>query len=176
MRNTDASRSARHVAPVVAGLALSAAFVVACAPRATLRSDIVDGTLPDSAVDAAATSGDPASAGAAPRRSRVVELSNAHPDVARVEELLAGQVAGVQVFATPTGFAVRIRGTSSVMGRADPLYIVDGFPMEPDGFGLIALEPSSIARIEVLKDASSVAQYGVRGANGVVLITTKHGD
>ena len=92
----------------------------------------------------------------------------------RVEELFVGRFPGVRVFYTPgQGISVRVRGSTSVMGTNEPLYILDGFPIESSGGGLLTINPSDIAKIEVLKDAGSTAAYGVRGANGVVLITTK---
>jgi TonB-dependent SusC/RagA subfamily outer membrane receptor len=91
----------------------------------------------------------------------------------RVEELFAGRFPGVQVFQASGGLSVRIRGATSLRGSTEPLYIVDGFPYTPSSDGLIALNPSDIARIEVLKDAAQTAEYGSRGANGVVKITTK---
>jgi TonB-dependent SusC/RagA subfamily outer membrane receptor len=91
----------------------------------------------------------------------------------RVEELFVGRFPGVQVFQAGGGLQVRIRGTSSVRGNNEPLYIVDGFPYTPGQDGLIALNPSDVAKIEVLKDAAQTAEYGSRGANGVVKITTK---
>ncbi len=95
--------------------------------------------------------------------------------VAQVEELFAGRFAGVQVLRVPGGLSLRIRGASSLTGAAQPLYVVDGFPLDVGPTGLLDLNPSDIARIEVLKDASSLAEYGVRGGNGVVRITTKRG-
>ena len=95
----------------------------------------------------------------------------------RAEELLAGRFAGVEV--TPLaggGVSVRIRGATSVMGSNEPLYVIDGMPVRAGpGGALHGINPYDIARIEVLKDAGSTAQWGVRGANGVVLITTMRG-
>jgi TonB-dependent SusC/RagA subfamily outer membrane receptor len=92
----------------------------------------------------------------------------------RVEELFVGRFPGVRVFYTPgQGISVRVRGSTSVMGSNEPLYILDGFPIEPGSGGLITINPSDIAKIEILKDAGSTAAYGVRGANGVVVITSK---
>lgn len=114
------------------------------------------------------------SAGAAPIATRTATADEWEGRGAgRVEELFAGRFPGVQVIRGPNGIAVRIRGASSLNGSNDPLYVIDGFPIETGPDGLISLNPDDIARIEVLKDASSIAQYGVRGANGVVLITTK---
>jgi TonB-dependent starch-binding outer membrane protein SusC len=97
--------------------------------------------------------------------------------VARVEELLRGRVAGVEVVPLPNGdFSLRIRNASSNGANSAPLIILDGMPL-PRGGGvgsaLSGIAPSDIARIEILKDAGSAAAYGSDGANGVVLITTK---
>jgi TonB-dependent starch-binding outer membrane protein SusC len=111
------------------------------------------------------------------------------------EQLIQGRAAGVQVTTNSgepgSGVNVRIRGTSSVRGGNNPLYVVDGVPLSGDdvsgggfdvGLGrqtsrnpLSFLNPSDIASIDILKDASATAIYGSRGANGVVLITTKTG-
>jgi TonB-dependent starch-binding outer membrane protein SusC len=94
----------------------------------------------------------------------------------RVTQSLQGKTAGV-VITSNSGqpgdqISVRIRGTGT-NGDAEPLYIIDGLPMS--GAGTDFLNASDIASIEVLKDAASSAIYGARGANGVVLITTKTG-
>ncbi|MDR2809412.1 MAG: TonB-dependent receptor [Tannerellaceae bacterium] len=93
-------------------------------------------------------------------------------------EALAGQAAGVmiqQINGAPggEGLAIRVRGTGSITSSNDPLYVVDGYPMEDGALNLIT--PSDIESIQILKDASSTAIYGSRGANGVVIITTKRG-
>ena len=95
-----------------------------------------------------------------------------------VEEMLSGRVSGVRVTQAPGGgLAVRIRGTSSIYGSNEPLYILDGFPITPGpGGALTGINPYDIESIDVLKDAASTAIYGSRGANGVVVITTKRGD
>jgi len=116
--------------------------------------------------------------------------------VSSLDQVLQGAAAGVQVSAasnTPGGgISIRVRGTSSITGNSEPLYVVDGFPIENDpeaaspGNGgrstasvpsnpLAALNPSDIESVEVLKDASATAIYGARGANGVVIITTRRG-
>src|SRR5688572_5137643 len=96
--------------------------------------------------------------------------------VGRAEELLAGRFPGVEVYRAPGGIAIRIRGASSVYGSSEPLYVVDGMPIEPGpGGALVGINPSDIEKIEVLKHAGSTAQWGVRGANGVILIKTKRG-
>ena len=91
---------------------------------------------------------------------------------ARLEELFVGRFPGVRVVAAPGGISVRIRGQSSIHGNNAPLYILDGMPYDAPN-GLISINPQDVAKIEILKDIGSTAYYGVRGANGVVLITTK---
>lgn len=111
------------------------------------------------------------------------------------EQLMQGRVAGVQITQSSGepggGINVRIRGTSSVLGGNNPLFVIDGVPLSGDntssggdnqGVGrqpaknpLNFLNPDDIASMDILKDASATAIYGSRGANGVVLITTKRG-
>lgn len=98
--------------------------------------------------------------------------------VVSAAQAIAGQISGVQIqqisgMPGAEGMAIRIRGTGSITQSNEPLYVVDGYPMEGSAFRLIS--PSNIESIEVLKDASSTAIYGSRGANGVVIITTKKG-
>jgi TonB-dependent SusC/RagA subfamily outer membrane receptor len=94
----------------------------------------------------------------------------------RVEELFAGRFPGVEVWRVPGGLSVRIRGSTSVMASNEPLYVIDGMTIDPGpGGALVGLNPADIQSIEVLKDAGSTAMYGVRGANGVILIKTKRG-
>jgi TonB-linked SusC/RagA family outer membrane protein len=104
---------------------------------------------------------------------------------------LAAKAAGVQVVQSEggpgAGFKIRVRGGTSITASSDPLYVIDGFalPGNPTntstGLGnsttspLASIDPSTIESIEILKDASATAIYGSRGANGVVLITTKKG-
>ncbi len=92
-----------------------------------------------------------------------------------IEQLLAGKVAGVVVVRTDDGgIAVRIRGTSSFTGNNEPLYVLDGVPIQPGPNGsLQGINPYDIASIKVLKDPADITMYGVRGANGVILIKTK---
>jgi len=110
----------------------------------------------------------------APSHSQAADSDWAGNPVTRIEELFAGRFPGVHVLYMPgQGIAVRVRGATSITGSNEPLYVVDGFPMEPGPGGLLSINPYDIAGIEVLKDAGSIAEYGVRGANGVVLIKTK---
>lgn len=102
-----------------------------------------------------------------------IEKNRKRP-IARVEEMLQG-IAGVRLIRSADGgIRVRIRGTSSIHGSNEPLYVIDGMPIEVQpGQGLSWLNPADISSIEVLKDGASAAIYGSRGANGVVIIKTK---
>ena len=108
-----------------------------------------------------------------------------------VESLLQGQSSGVVVTENSEpggGFGVSIRGTNSILGGTQPLYVLDGIPVDPlldaegnSGSGqqqssLGFINPNDIEKIEILKDAAASAIYGARGANGVILITTKTAD
>ena len=95
--------------------------------------------------------------------------------VTQVADALTGRLAGVQV-STSEGspdaeITIRVRGGGSITQSSSPLFIVDGFPVE----SISDISPSEIASIDVLKDASATAIYGARGANGVVIITTRSG-
>jgi TonB-dependent SusC/RagA subfamily outer membrane receptor len=92
-----------------------------------------------------------------------------------MEQALMARFPGVDVQRTPDGsLSVRIRGTTSIYGSTEPLYVLDGMAIEtgPNG-ALNGINPYDIASIEVLKDAASTAMYGLRGANGVIIIKTK---
>ena len=91
-------------------------------------------------------------------------------------ESLQGKASGVAVFndnKPGSSPSIRIRGNGSISASNEPLYVVDGFPLM-DG-DISSINPADIASMEILKDASSTAIYGSRGANGVVMITTKNG-
>lgn len=89
------------------------------------------------------------------------------------EQLLAGRVPGLEVISGPTGMILRIRGASTILADSDPLVVVDGTPLSASAILFSAVSPKDVQRIEVLKDAGSTAIYGSRGANGVILVTTK---
>jgi len=106
------------------------------------------------------------------------------------EAALQGQAAGVQVTqgsgVAGSGSLIRVRGVASVSAGGDPLYVVDGIPITQDYFlrnnsgalnnnPLASINPNDIESVEILKDASATGIYGSRGANGVILITTKRG-
>lgn len=95
--------------------------------------------------------------------------------IKQVSDALQGRVSGVQVQSSgvPGGTVkIRVRGSGSINRSNDPLYVIDGIVRES---GLTGLNPDDIQSMQILKDASSTAIYGSRGANGVVLITTKTG-
>ena len=89
---------------------------------------------------------------------------------------LQGRVAGVEIVASSNepgaAMNVRIRGVRSLTASNEPLYVVDGVPL---GGGIQDFNPQMIESIDVLKDAAATAIYGSRGANGVILVTTKKG-
>ena len=95
--------------------------------------------------------------------------------VATATEALTGKMAGVQITTTEGSpdaeMKIRVRGGGSITGDNTPLFIVDGFPVE----SISDIPASEIEDITVLKDASSTAIYGSRGANGVILVTTRSG-
>ena len=108
--------------------------------------------------------------------------------IARVEQALIGQMAGVQVRQQSgmpgAGLSIQVRGTGSITAGNEPLYVLDGFPLDvasQSSSGAISnspldnLNPNDIESVQVLKDAAAGAIYGSRAANGVVLITTKRG-
>ena len=111
--------------------------------------------------------------------------------VASIDQGIQARAPGVQVTQASSapggGVSVRIRGSNSINSGSEPLYVIDGFPIYPDngayGTGgnrqptniMATINPNDIASIEILKDASATSIYGSRGANGVVLITTKRG-
>jgi TonB-dependent SusC/RagA subfamily outer membrane receptor len=97
--------------------------------------------------------------------------------VARVEDLIRGRMPGVQVERDDSGeLTIRIRGAGTLgRGSGEPLVVLDGMPMSGRRISrlLDGLAPSDVARIDVLKDAGATAAYGIMGANGVILITTR---
>lgn len=96
--------------------------------------------------------------------------------VSNVSQALAGAVAGVQVLSSNgqpgVSATVRVRGVGSINAGASPLYVVDGVPFDGD---LSSINSADIESMTVLKDAASTALYGARGANGIIMITTKKG-
>lgn len=109
--------------------------------------------------------------------------------VSSIDQGIQGKAPGVVVtFGSGqpgSGSTIRIRGTSSILGTLEPLYVIDGVPISnPQNVGAVSgpslnpletINPSDIESIEILKDASATAIYGTRGANGVIMVTTKRG-
>jgi TonB-linked SusC/RagA family outer membrane protein len=109
--------------------------------------------------------------------------------IQRLDQALVGQMAGVHVKQTSgmpgAGLKVQVRGTGSISANSEPLYVIDGFPLDVasqnssgrylTGSPLDNMNPNDIESVQVLKDASAAAIYGSRASNGVVLITTKQG-
>ena len=153
---------------------LSLALVVGCATPATRQlekptpDDAVSvgyGTQQKSNITAAITS---------------VSPTDADTRVARVEDLLRARVPGLEVLPLRDGtFTLRIRGHHGLRGSVaddEPLLVIDDIPVFGSAGAMLAgLAPRDIARIDVLKDAGATAVYGARGANGVIIITTKRG-
>ncbi len=115
-----------------------------------------------------------------------------------IDQMLQGQLAGVSVTATSgrpgEAAKVRIRGTNTITGNAEPLWVIDGVPLQKDtpeinssqissgdfdnifATGIGSINPNDIESITVLKDASAAAIYGSQASNGVIVVTTKHGE
>jgi TonB-dependent SusC/RagA subfamily outer membrane receptor len=131
-------------------------------------------TLPACAHSSGATAEPQEPPAEAPAPAVTADDLERHPDQP-IERLLAGRISGVSVRQTANGgLAVRIRGRSSLHGTSQPLYVIDGMPIEPGHDGsLHGINAYDIESIRVLKDVTDTAIYGVRGANGVVVITTK---
>lgn len=155
-----APRRAMLALTLVAGVLLGS--VSGCA-RATTTAE----TEPEAAPQAAPTT-------AAALTSNEVQ-KRPHEDI---QTLLQGRTAGVHVAMNPNGsLVVRIRGASSFYASSDPLYVIDGTPITPGPGGALAgLNPYDIESIKVLKYPHETALYGVRGANGVIVIKTKRPD
>jgi TonB-dependent SusC/RagA subfamily outer membrane receptor len=105
-----------------------------------------------------------------------VDRDQSNQSYARIEEMIESRAPGVRVLHYQDGtIRLQIRGVSSPTGRTDPLIVIDGTPtteLRP-GSALAALNPSDVVSIDVIKDAASTAFYGMRGANGVIVITTR---
>ena len=147
--------SSRALLPV--GLLVGLLFGCAHASR-TAEGDIEDAPEPSPPGEPAVTAED-------------IERAAGKP----IEELLMSRFPGVQVTRAPGGgIAIRIRGATSIYGSNEPLYVIDGAPIRPGpGGSLHGINPYDIASIEVLKDPANTLMWGVRGANGVIVIKTK---
>ena len=92
-----------------------------------------------------------------------------------LEQLLLARVPGLTMTRAPDGHAVlHLRGTTTILGDEEPLFVVNGIPLGPNAASnLSAIDPHDIETVQVLRDAASTAAYGIRGANGVIIIRTK---
>lgn len=108
-------------------------------------------------------------------KANMVDMMKA--PIASFDQALAGRIAGVQVSSNEgmpgSTFNIVVRGNNSLTQSNSPLYVIDGFPIEDTNAA--AINPADIESLDILKDASATAIYGARGANGVVIITTKKG-
>jgi TonB-dependent starch-binding outer membrane protein SusC len=107
-------------------------------------------------------------------------LTEADAHVARLDMLFEGRIPGLEVVRLPDGaFTLRIRGARSLLGHAtddEPLLVIDDIVTSGSiGPVLAGISPADVDRIDVLKDAGAASVYGSRGANGVIIITTKRG-
>ena len=149
-------------------------------PRVALSCALLVGLLSGCASNNAARPGEsdqPAPSPSPPNAGTTVtgdDLDRAGNDA--IEKTLAAKVPGALITRTADGgIAIQIRGQSSLMANTQPLYVIDGLPIQPGpGGALVGINPHDIATIEVLKDAASLSYYGLRGANGVIIIKTKH--
>ena len=165
----NARRRAQGFAVIVGGLTV---LCSACG-GAGARSG---GQTPDPADSVSSTRGSSRPSGNITGAISVIrEEELEHMRGGRIEDMIAGRVPGLEVVHIPGGYTFRIRGVASFIGSSEPLCIIDGVPVRAGGISsaLAMLIPQDIARIEVLRDAGAAAMYGVRGANGVILITTK---
>lgn len=159
---------------VLLPLAIVTGFVCGCAhPGRGAETPLANATVADT------TQGDTTAADSvvsAPERPQPITGEDIRRTPTEpVEYLLMARFPGVEASRAPDGsIAIRIRGTSTILGSTAPLYVVDGIPVQPgpDG-GLPGINPYDIESIEVLKDAASTSMYGVRGANGVIVIKIK---
>ncbi len=110
-----------------------------------------------------------------PRRPMVTEEDIEQNAGQPIEKVLQAKVPGVLVTrAANGGIAIQIRGASSFLSSNEPLYVIDGSPMQPGpGGALTGVNPYDIESIQVLKDPADIGIYGMRGGNGVIVVTTK---
>lgn len=168
--NARKSRSARRLSSTVALGML--AMTTACSYGG---SEMRSAPLPGEMI--------PVGYGMAHKRNVTTSIASVVPTreiasrFATVEEMLEGRVAGLDVLRGPGGFSIRIRGATSLLMSNEPLVVIDGIPIHSysASSALAGVTPQSVERIDVLKDAGSTAIYGSRGANGVILITTRRG-
>ena len=178
----DAARGGRrHVSgrTLVLGLLLPTLLCAACAAGAAGAARAPRSSYPARTGD---TSLVPLGYGEQARRDLTGAVGSvereaiAGQQAARVEELFRARVPGVDVRQLPNGeYTVTVRGLGNGLQRGEPLYVVDGVPLSQRGTSVLSgISPYDVERIDVLKDAASLAIYGSEGANGVILIRTRH--
>jgi TonB-dependent SusC/RagA subfamily outer membrane receptor len=160
-------------------LALRHRHMVSLTPRVALSCALLVGLLSGCASNNAARP-DGTDKPALPHNTPLAGTTVTADDLDRagndpIEKALEAKVPGVLITRTPDGsLAVRIRGNASIGANSEPLYVIDGMPIQPGpGGALQGINPHDIESIEVLKDAASLSFYGLRAANGVILIKTK---
>ena len=152
-------------APLLVLRTAAAVLLAACYARGGGSAPSPDDApeLPRVSGAAAGTAGSTVTEGAIDRRR-----------AASIEELLQG-LPGVHVTGRAPNLQVRIRGAGTINASGEPLYVLDGMPLPAGTNALRNIPPADVARIDVLRDGASTALYGVRGANGVIVIETKRG-
>lgn len=153
--------------PRVAFCGLLVGLASGCASGIPVRPSGTDGIAPDPVPPIRPASG------FAGNMVSGEELDRAGGDP--IEKALEAKVPGIIVARLPDGsLSIRIRGNSSISANAEPLFVIDGLAVQSAAGGALkGINPHDIASIEVLKDAASLSFYGVRAANGVIVITTK---
>jgi TonB-dependent SusC/RagA subfamily outer membrane receptor len=147
-----------------------ATFVVAMAGcfRRSAQPDV--GSTPQASSDSAQSTSQERSRSSA---SQAVSFDDAdRARFTRVEQMIQARFSGVQVMPRGSGFAIQIRGTGSFSSGNEPLVVIDGATRTVQDLG--SVHPRDVVRIEVMKDAAA-SFYGARGANGVIVITTRRG-
>ena len=149
------------------------ALVTGCGPTGTRRTEV---PTPDDQISIGY--------GTQSKRNATVAVTSVSPTeadarVTRIEYLLQARVPGLEVMPLGDGtYTLRIRGRHSMLGRSvddEPLLVIDDIPVPRGSLGsaLAGMAPRDVGRIDVLKDAAAASIYGSRGANGVIIITTK---
>ena len=162
--------------PAVRWLVVAASVTAAgCAPQpATLA--LLPTPLP---LNVRLTREAPSSAAAEPRTTSPDDISLAESArYGRIQDLLAARASALDVRPSGNGrFALFVRGRTALSDRREPLVVIDGMQFTQNGAEVLAgLTPRDVKRVEVLRDAAATGIYGTRGADGVVLVTTRHGD
>jgi TonB-dependent SusC/RagA subfamily outer membrane receptor len=121
------------------------------------------------------TGAPPADSHASSRSDASIDPQKSQQGYSSIADYIQGHAPGVQVLRASDGtFVLRVRGLSSPSGINDPLIVIDGMASGQPGTRVLdGLNPSDILKIEVLKDAASTAEYGLRGGSGVIVITTR---